>query len=121
MKKPQIAVRRPAGRKRATDEEVAAAVIAAGGNIGVAARALGKTSHAIRKRTTLTVPNPELRGLPARVRQEMRAVYAERDRFRAALCEIVRKLNAECYSNDDGVDPVDILDIAKQALGEDAP
>lgn len=76
-KKPQTAVRRPAGRKRATDEEVASAVIAAGGNIGVAARALGKTSHAIRKRTTLTVPNPELRGLPARVRQEMRRLVRE--------------------------------------------
>lgn len=65
------------GRKRATDAEVSAAIVAAGGRIGKAAEALGKTSHAIRKRTALDAPNPELRGLPRRVQQEMRRLVRE--------------------------------------------
>ena len=47
------------------------------------------------------------------------AAIAERDRLRSALHEIVRKVGGENYNNDDGVDPVDILEIARNAL-EDA-
>ena len=65
------------GRKRATDAEVATAIVAAGGRIGKAAEVLGKSSHAIRKRTTLDAPNPELRGLPRKVQLEMRRLVRE--------------------------------------------
>lgn len=94
MKKPQIpqsadtadtAVRRKrrktplrAGvRKETTDAEVAAAVIASGGRIGTAAKVLGRTSSAIRKRTALDAPCPELRGLPRKVQIEMRRLVRE--------------------------------------------
>lgn len=64
-------------RKETTDAEVAAAVIASGGRIGTAAKVLGRTSSAIRKRTALDAPCPELRGLPRRVQQEMRRLVRE--------------------------------------------
>lgn len=64
-------------RKETTDAEVAAAVVAAGGRIGRAAQALGRTSSAVRKRTALDAPNPELRGLPRRVQQEIRRLVRE--------------------------------------------
>jgi len=64
-------------RKETTDAEVAAAVIASGGRIGTAAKVLGRTSSAIRKRTALDVPNPELRGLPRKVQLEMRRLVRE--------------------------------------------
>ena len=64
-------------RKEASNAEVAAAVVAAGGRTGKAAQALGKTSRAIRMRTALDAPCPELRGLPRKVQQEIRRLVRE--------------------------------------------
>jgi hypothetical protein len=72
-------------RKRATDAEVALAVIAAGGRIGQAAEVLGKTSRAIRKRTGSTAAHKEMRGLPQKVRERFRKLV--RDGMMAKLEE----------------------------------
>ena len=85
VKKPANRALPAHGRKRATDAEVATAIVAAGGRIGKAAEVLGKSSHAIRKRTTLDAPNPELRGLPRKVQLEMRRLV--REGVRAKLIE----------------------------------
>lgn len=54
-----------------------------------------------------------------KLRDKLDASEAERDRLREALQEIIRKVGGENYADDDGVDPVDILEIARAAIGED--
>jgi hypothetical protein len=77
MKKSKKTPLRAGVRKETTDAEVAVAVIASGGRIGTAAKVLGRTSSAIRKRTALDAPCPELRGLPRKVQLEMRRLVRE--------------------------------------------
>lgn len=108
------------GRKRATDAEVATAVVAAGGRIGKAAEVLGKSSHAIRKRTTLDAPNPELRGLPRKVQLEMRRLV--REGVRAKLLEGDSRVLIEVMHSklcaDMGLAPVQKLELSGKVDGD---
>ena len=62
------------GQHPTSDAALEAAIIAADGKVGKAARALGVTSKAVVARTTgkRAAKKPRLRGLPARVRANIR-------------------------------------------------
>ena len=120
VKKPAKRALPAHGRKRATDAEVATAVVAAGGRIGKAAEVLGKSSHAIRKRTALDAPNPELRGLPRKVQLEMRRLV--REGVRAKLLEGDSRVLIEVMHSklcaDMGLAPVQKLELSGKVDGD---
>lgn len=64
--------RRKRGRKAVPDKAVAAALEEAGGVVGRAAAALGVRSRTVRRKVGTNAADPEMRGLPEKIRARVR-------------------------------------------------